>query len=125
MDVPVMSSRDPRQTFPRDVNARSGDWKPHSEHTTRAILLGLLAGALWIIWQAVRSTLLAFLVILEPIVGILLSALALLLTLTAFLWKFASDRPDFPFFLVLGSALACFLALALYRGLIQLLSARR
>jgi hypothetical protein len=120
-----MASQNPWQASRSDFTAKSGGGKPHPENTTRAILVGLLAGVLWVIWQAMRSTLLAFLLILEPIVGILLTALALLLTLTAFLWKFASDRPDFPFFLVLGSALACFFALALYRGLIQLLSARR
>jgi hypothetical protein len=89
------------------------------------IVLGLLAGALWIIWQAIRAALLALLLILEPIVALLLSALALLLTLTALFWKLASNRPDFPFFLVLGAGLACFFALAFYRGLIHLLSALR
>ncbi|MGH8290552.1 MAG: hypothetical protein ACREV7_16295 [Steroidobacteraceae bacterium] len=89
------------------------------------ILLGLLAGALWLMWQAVRSTLLGLLTILEPVVALILSALALLLTLTAFFWKLASNRPDFPFFLVLGAGLACFFALALYRGIIDVLSGRR
>jgi hypothetical protein len=89
------------------------------------MLLGLLAGVLWLIWQAIRGTLFALLVILEPIVGLVLSALALLLTLTALFWKLASNRPDFPFFLVLGASLACFFALTLYRGLIHLLTAAR
>ena len=89
------------------------------------ILLGIAAGLFWILWQAVRAMLLALILILEPIIALVLSALALLLTLTALLWKFASDRPDFPFFLILGRAFACFFALALYRGLIRLLSARR
>jgi hypothetical protein len=51
--------------------AKLGGGQPHPEHTTRAIVLGLLAGVLWIIWEAVRSTLPALLVILEPTVGIL------------------------------------------------------
>ena len=105
----------------KKITANDGDGKPHPDNAPRAILLGLIVGVLWLIWQAIRSTVLALFLILEPLVGLTLSALALLLTLTAFFWKLASNRPDFPFFLVLGSALACFFALVLYRGLIQLL----
>jgi hypothetical protein len=111
----------PSRDSSEKITANSGDGKFQLDEDSRAILLGVLAGVLWVIWQAIRSTVLALLLILEPIVGLVLSALALLLTLTAFFWKLASSRPDFPFFLVLGSALACFFALVLYRGLIQLL----
>jgi hypothetical protein len=113
-----------RQT-PKKNTANDGDGKFHLDEDSRAILLGVLAGVLWVIWQAIRSTVLALLLILEPVVGLTLSALALLLTLTAFFWKLASNRPDFPFFLVLGSGLGCFFALVLYRGLIQLLARLR
>lgn len=121
----MMARSDPSRALIQKITANGGDGRPHPENASRAILLGVLAGILWVIWQAIRSTLLAFLLILEPIVGLILTALALLLTLTAFFWKFASDRPDFPFFLVLGSALACFFALVLYRGLIELLARLR
>lgn len=100
------------------------DRKRRADGDAFKILLGLAAGVFWILWQAVRSMLLAVLLILEPIIALVLNALALLGTLTAFFWKFASSRSDFPFFLVLGASLACFFALALYRGLIHLLSTR-
>lgn len=116
-----MARSDPSRLVSKKITAYDGDGRFHLENDSRAILLGLLAGVLWVIWQAIRSTVLALLLILEPIVGLILSALALLLTLTAFFWKLASNRPDFPFFLVLGSALGCFFALVLYRGLIELL----
>lgn len=120
-----MARNDPTSGFLKGITAKDGVGRPQPESASRAILLGLLAGVLWVIWQAIRSTLLAFLLILEPIVGLILSALALLLTLTAFFWKFASNRPDFPFFTVLGSGLTCFFALCLYQGLIQLLARLR
>jgi hypothetical protein len=84
--------------------------------------LGVLAGLLWLIWQAIRLPVLAFLMILEPIVSTVLVAAALLGTLTAFFWKLASDRPDFPFFGVLALSLGCFFLLTLYHGAIRLLS---
>ena len=121
----MIARSDSARGFLKEITAKNGAGKPRPENASRAILLGLLAGALWLIWQAIRSTLLALLLILEPIVGLILCALALLLTLTAFFWKFASNRPDFPFFLVLGSGLACFFALCLYQGLIQLLARLR
>lgn len=120
-----MMGSDPWRTSPKAVTANHGDGKPHSESATRAILLGLAAGVFWLVWQAIRSTLLALLVILEPVVALILSALALVLTVTAFFWKLASNRPDFPFLLVLGAALGCFFGLALYRGLIHVLSSLR
>lgn len=116
-----MARRDPSRHSPKIITEDDGDGRFHWDNDSRAILLGMLAGVLWVIWQAIRSTVLALLLILEPIVGLTLSALALLLTLTAFFWKLASNRPDFPFLLVLGSALGCFFVLVLYRGLIQLL----
>ena len=67
---------------------------------------------------------LALLLILEPVVRIVLSAFALLMTLTAFLFEFAGTRP-FPFFGALAVAIGAFCVLMLYEGLIQLLSGRR
>jgi hypothetical protein len=87
-----------------------------------AMTLGVLAGLLWLAWQAVRVPVLALLTILEPIVSTVLVAAALLGTLTALFWKLASNRPDFPFLGVLGLSLGCFLLLSLYHGLIHFLS---
>ena len=84
--------------------------------------LGVLAGLLWLIWQAIRIPVLALLAILEPIVSTLLVAAALLGTLTALFWKLASNRPDFPFLGALALSVGCILLLTLYHGAIRLLS---
>jgi hypothetical protein len=93
-----------------------------TENTWGPIALGLLAGLLWIIWQAIRVPVLALFLILEPIVSTLLVAAALLGTLTAIFWKLTWDRPGFPFFGVLALSVGCFLLLSLYHGTIRLLS---
>jgi len=86
------------------------------------IALACGAAILWLTWQAIRLPLLTFLVILEPIVSFLLSALALLIALTALLWAFADPKPNFPFWTVIFGSLACVVALALYHALIRVLS---
>jgi hypothetical protein len=96
-----------------------------AENTWAPIALGALAGLLLLIWQAIRLPVLALLIILEPIVSTVLVALALLGTLTAFFWKLASDRPDFPFFGMLALSLGCFFLLTLYHAAIRLLSGAR
>jgi hypothetical protein len=93
-----------------------------SAENTCSIVLGTLAGLLWLIWQATRLPVLALLMILEPIVSTVLVAMALLGTLTAFFWKLASDRPDFPFLGMLALSLGCFFLLTLYHAAIRLLS---
>ena len=95
-------------------NPSDGAWGP--------MTLGVLAGLLWLAWQAIRVPVLALLMILEPIVSTLLVAAALLGTLTALFWKLASDRPDFPFFGTLALSVGCFLLLTLYHAVIRLLS---
>jgi hypothetical protein len=87
-----------------------------------SMAVGVLAGGVWLIWQAIRVPALALLMILEPIVSTVLVAAALLGTLTALFWKLASNRPDFPFFGVLALSVGCFLLLTLYQGAIRLLS---
>lgn len=86
------------------------------------IALASGAAILWLAWQAIRLPLLTFLVILEPIVSFLLSALALLTALTALLWAFADPKPDFPFWTVLAGSVVCVLVLALYHSLMGVLS---
>ena len=93
-----------------------------AENALGPIALGVLAGLLWLTWQAIRVPVLALLMILEPIVSTVLVAAALLGTLTAIFWKLASTRADFPFFGVLALSVGCFLLLALYHGAIRLLS---
>ena len=93
-----------------------------AENAWGSMALGVLAGLLWVIWQAIRVPVLALLMILEPIVSTVLVAAALLGTLTAIFWKLASNRPDFPFLGVLALSVGCFLLLTLYHGAIRLLS---
>jgi hypothetical protein len=93
-----------------------------TESTWGPVTLGVLAGLLWLIWQAIRVPVLALLMILEPIVSTVLVAAALLGTLTALFWRLASDRSDFPFVGVLALSVGCFLLLTLYHGAIRLLS---
>jgi len=77
---------------------------------------------LWLLWQCVRVPVLLLLVILEPVVSFVLSALALLGVLTALFWKLVGP-PHFPFFLVLSISLGFELALVLYHALLNLLGA--
>lgn len=76
---------------------------------------------LWCVWQAIRLPVLGLLVILEPVVRVVLTAFALIVTLTALLFELASSRP-FPFLGVLAVALGAFFLLVLYEGLIRVLS---
>ncbi|MGH8317591.1 MAG: hypothetical protein ACREUL_06385 [Steroidobacteraceae bacterium] len=78
---------------------------------------------LWLLWQCIRVPAFLLLSILEPLVSLVLSALALLGMLTAFFWKFVGP-PHFPFFLVLGVSLGFEFALVLYHALLRLLGAR-
>lgn len=93
------------------------DWAAGMGH----IALGLLAGLFWLAWQAIRIPVLTLLVMFEPFVNFALSALALLVALTAIFWKLAGPKP-FPFWAALAASLACVLALALYHALIRVLA---
>lgn len=89
---------------------------------TAHIALACIAAVLWIAWQAIRLPLIAFLVILEPLVTFMLSVLALLIALTALFWVFVDPRACFPFWTLLGASLVCVLVLALYHVLMRSLS---
>ena len=77
--------------------------------------------ALSAVWACIRLPVLALLVILEPLVRFALSALALLLVLTALFLEVASSRV-IPFWGMLGTAVGCVALLALYERLIRGLS---
>lgn len=89
------------------------------------MLARLLAGLLWIAWQAIRWPILSLLIVLEPIVRVTLCALALLGTLTALFWRFAVDPPAFPFFTILALSLACIPVLAMYYAVLAFFAGRR
>ncbi len=88
------------------------------------ITLGFLAGLLWLAWQAIRLPILTLLLMFEPLVNFALSAVALIVALTAFFWKLSDSKPGFPFWSILVASLACALLLALYHALIRLLSGK-
>lgn len=91
---------------------------------SRNVLTGILVGLLWLLWQAIRWSLLAGLIVLEPIVRVALGSFALLGTLTALFWQFAVDPPRFPFVTILTLSLACVPLLALYYRLLSYLAGR-
>lgn len=91
------------------------------ENAARGLAARTLLALLWCIWQAFRLPTLGLLLILAPVVRVLLSGFALVMTLTAFLFEFTSSRP-FPFFGVLAVALGAFGLLVLYELVIRLLS---
>lgn len=95
-----------------------------TENRSRNIGTTVVFALLWCAWQAVRLPVLALLLILEPVVRLVLSGLALSITLTAFFFEFVGTRP-FPFFGALAVGLCAFGLLVLYEGLIQLLSGGR
>ena len=74
-------------------------------------------------WALVRISLLALLVIVEPVVRMVLAGLALLVTLTAFFWVALRGLSAFPFFGMLALGVSALLVLALYYALMRLLSA--
>jgi hypothetical protein len=76
-----------------------------------------LATPLFLGLHVARILLAAVLMIVAPIVGAVLSVLAVTLALTACFFEWFSAVPDFPFWPMLGAALACAVArLALDRA---------
>ena len=101
-----------------------GDLAPSPHERRSHTLVGVFTVSLWLLWQAIRLPVVTFLVILEPIANFILSALALLATLTAIFWEWVHPK-GFPFFTLLVFALGCVALLALYHALIRLLSGAR
>jgi hypothetical protein len=79
------------------------------------------AGIGRLLWEPVRLPILAFLVILEPIVSFLLGGLALLGILTTLFFKLIG-APHFPFWTMLAISMSFVALLAVYEALIKLLS---
>jgi peptidoglycan/LPS O-acetylase OafA/YrhL len=79
-----------------------------------------IRGAARLLWHAIRLPVLVFLVILEPVVRLVLGALALLGVLVALFFK-AYGVPHFPFLLMLGVSVGLGLILAGYEALLDLL----
>jgi hypothetical protein len=95
----------------------------HSDnHPLRGACTTFACGILWLLWQAIRWPVLTFLIVLEPLVRFVLCGFALLGTLTALMFRFTVDRPQFPFWGTLGLSLSCVGLLMLYYAVIRLFS---
>lgn len=106
------------------MSAALGSQSPHPAPRAPEWLGAALIGLLLILWQAVRIPALAFLVILEPIVRVILAGAALLIVLTALFYR-ALGAPHFPFWTMLAFGIGSALLLALYYALLRLLSGRQ
>jgi hypothetical protein len=100
------------------MNARFEGEPAEGRHLAARVALGLLL----VTWTAIRLPLLAFLMILEPVVRVVLSGLALLVTLCALFLVAVTPSGTFPFWGMLAAGLGCFGLLTLYYGLMRLLS---
>lgn len=87
-------------------------------------LLTASRGALRFVWNAIRMPVLSLLVVLEPVVCGVLSALAVLGVLVALFFEFVVRLPDFPFWMMLGLATGLAALLVPYYLLIRLFSTR-
>lgn len=92
-----------------------------SEPHERSAAGDLAVGILGLAWNAVRAPILLFLIILEPFVRLLLGGAAVLGVLTAILFE-AAAVPNFPFWFQISMSFGCLAVLALYYGIIRLLS---
>jgi hypothetical protein len=72
--------------------------------------------------QGIRISLLTILKIVEPFARIVLTALALIGVLVAFLFEFSQAAPNFPFWLVLGMSIGCGMLVLVLNAIIRQLS---
>lgn len=86
------------------------------ERTWSDLALDLLGLA----WHVVRLPILAFLVVLEPIVRVLLSGVAMLGVIVAFLFEFSGAVPGFPFWQTIFLSFGCVCLLVIYHRLLHL-----
>ena len=82
----------------------------------------LARGVLWTLWQVVRLPVLAVLLVLEPFVSLILTAVGFLGIVVAVILKFSGDLPHFPFWEMVGFSVGALLLLMTYHVLIGILS---
>jgi hypothetical protein len=80
--------------------------------------------ALRLAWHSVRLPILAVLVVLEPFVSIVLSALTILGIFFALFFRFLVRLAHFPFWMMLGISVGCATLLLVYYGIIRILTGR-
>jgi hypothetical protein len=78
-----------------------------------------------IVWSSIRAPIRAILVLFEPIVGLVLYALAILGLLTTLLFRFVEVGAHFPFWTMLGLSLSFALAHLAYHLLIRVIAGSR
>jgi hypothetical protein len=88
-------------------------------NVNRALIGDWLRGPLQLIWRVIRLPILTFLVILQPVVGLVFGGLALLGVLTSFFFKLTGAAPHFPFLTMLAISVGFGLVLMGYEGLIS------
>lgn len=85
-------------------------------------LLDLLRAAVLFIWCVVRVPIGIILAFLEPLVRLALMGIAVASVITALVYKGSSVTPAIPFWVMIGVSFGCVVLLALYHGLLRLLS---
>ena len=80
--------------------------------------------ALRLAWHSVRLPVLSVLMILEPFVSTILSALTVLGVFFALFFRFLLRLPHFPFWMMLGTSVGFAVILMLYYIIIRILSSR-
>ena len=95
----------------------------HAPHYPAPSLMGDLAmGSLRLVWRLIRLPILTFLVILQPVVGVIFGGLALLGVLMSFFFKLSGAAPHFPFLIMLAISVGFGLVLIGYEALIRYFS---
>jgi|SRR5688500_13866312 hypothetical protein len=87
-----------------------------------SVLWDLLRGTLLFIWCVVRVPIGIALAFLEPLVRFVLMGVAVAGVITAFVYKGTSVTPAIPFWVTISVSFGCVVLLALYHGLLRLLS---
>jgi hypothetical protein len=77
---------------------------------------------LQLVWRLIRLPILTFVVILQPVVGLVFGGLALLGVLMSFFFKLSGAAPHFPFLMMLAISVGFGLALIGYEALIRYVS---
>lgn len=86
------------------------------------VIANLLIAAFWLTLNLVRWLIVIVLAFLEPVVRLLLSAVAVLSVLAGLVYLGASVPPPIPFWVTLCVALGCLILMAIYEGVLHLLS---
>lgn len=95
----------------------------HVPHCPAPSLMGDLAiGSLRLVWRLIRLSILTFLVILQPVVGLVFGGLALLGVLVSFFFKLSGAAPHFPFLMMLAISVGFGVSLIGYEALIRYVS---